>query len=68
MDPVGTILSLALLDHRYAAAGTQVSVVWGEHPGPGAPSRAESRFSRLRATVHAAPYNELARTQYRKNA
>lgn len=68
IDPVGSILALALIDGRCAAAGTEVTVVWGEHPGPGAPANTESRFARLRATVNPSPYNEFARTQYRKNA
>lgn len=68
IDPVGTILSLALVDRRYAVAGTEVTVIWGEHPGPGAPAGADPGFARLRATVHPAPYNEFARNHYRKNA
>lgn len=67
IDPVGTILSLALVDRRCAAVGAELTVVWGEHPGPGAPASAESRFARLHATVHPVPYDEFARTQYRKN-
>jgi vanillate/3-O-methylgallate O-demethylase len=67
IDPEGTILSLALVDNQYAAPGTEVSVVWGEHPGPGTPAGSNSGFARLKATVQPAPYNEFARTQYRKN-
>jgi glycine cleavage system aminomethyltransferase T len=67
IDPVGTILSLALVERRCAAAGTAVTVAWGEHPGPDAPANADSRFARLRAIVQPAPYNEFARTQYRKD-
>jgi vanillate/3-O-methylgallate O-demethylase len=68
IDPEGTILSLALLDSQYAAPGTEVTVVWGEHPGSSAPANADLGFARLKATVQPAPYNEFARTQYRKNA
>jgi vanillate/3-O-methylgallate O-demethylase len=67
IDPVGTVLSLALIDKRYAAPGTEVTVVWGEHPGASAASSAELNFTPLRATVQPAPYNEHARTQYRQN-
>jgi len=68
IDPEGTILSLALLDNQYAKPGTEVTVVWGEHPGSGAPANADLGFARLKATVQPAPYNEFARTQYRRNA
>jgi len=68
IDPAGTILSLALIERRYSAPGTKVTVAWGEHPGPGAPWGIELRFARLRATVHAAPCSEFARTHYRRNA
>jgi vanillate/3-O-methylgallate O-demethylase len=67
IHPEGTILSLALLDNQYAVPGTEVTVVWGEHPGSGAPASADLGFARLKATVQPAPYNEFARTQYRKN-
>jgi len=68
IDPEGTVLSLALLESAYAAPGTEVTVVWGEHPGAGTPADADRGFARLKATVQPAPYNEFARTQYRKNA
>lgn len=68
IDPVSTILSLALIDNRHATPGTRVTVVWGEHPGHGAPQGVDRGFARLKATVQPAPYNEFARTQYRKNA
>jgi vanillate/3-O-methylgallate O-demethylase len=53
-----SILGLALVDNRYAAPGTEVTVLWGEH---------DSSCQRIRATVQPAPYNEFARTQYRKD-
>lgn len=68
IDPVGTILSLALIDRHCSAPGTEVTVVWGEHSGMDASSSADARFARLSATVQVAPYNEFARTQYRRNA
>lgn len=60
-----TILSLGLIDKRYAAPGTEVSIVWGEHPGPGTPADAHRDMPRIRATVEASPYNAYARSGYR---
>ncbi len=62
---MGGILSLALVDTSVAAPGTQVEVVWGEHPGHGTASDADLGFPRIRATVQPSPYNEYARTAYR---
>ena len=67
IDPVGTILSLALVKKEYAAPGTAVTLVWGEHPGPGAAPNADLGFPRIRATVQPTPYNEHARVRYRQN-
>ena len=64
--PVGGLLALALVANEHAEPGTPVTVVWGEHPGPGA-SPSESNFRRVTATVQPSPYNEFARTQYRKD-
>jgi glycine cleavage system aminomethyltransferase T len=64
----GTILGLALLEKPYATPGNEVTVLWGQHPGPGAaPLSSDVGYKRLRATVQPAPYNEFARTQYRKD-
>jgi glycine cleavage system aminomethyltransferase T len=68
LDTVGTVLSLALVDKDHAEPGTQVSVVWGEHPGPGTYPDADLGFPRIRATVHPAPFDEHARTRYRRNS
>ncbi|MFE3826586.1 aminomethyl transferase family protein [Streptomyces sp. NPDC059092] len=68
LDRAGTVLSLALVDHAYAAPGTEVSVVWGDHPGPGTDPDAHLGFPRIRATVHPAPYDDHARTRYRRDA
>ena len=65
LDPLGAVLALAVLDKRYADPGTQVTVSWGEHPGPGTAPDADLGFPRIRATVAPAPYNEYARTTYR---
>ena len=67
LDPAGTVLALAIVDNEYAATGTEVEVVWGQHPGPGTAADADLGLPRLRATVAPAPYNEHARTQYRSN-
>ena len=68
IDPVGTILSLTLIDKRYAEPGTEVTVAWGEHPGPGTDAGAHLGFPRIRATVASAPYDEHARQVYRQDA
>jgi vanillate/3-O-methylgallate O-demethylase len=67
LDPLGLVLALAVVDKQYAQPGTEVSVVWGEHPGPGTAADADLGFPRIRATVHPVPYDEHARTQYRRN-
>ncbi|WP_406333945.1 aminomethyl transferase family protein [Streptomyces sp. NBC_00203] len=68
IDPVGTVLSLTLIDTAYAEPGTEVWVVWGEHPGPGTDPEADLGLPRIRATVRPAPFNQHARTLYRRNA
>jgi vanillate/3-O-methylgallate O-demethylase len=67
VDPVGTVLALSLVDDSVAEPGTEVTLVWGQHPGPGATGDPEAGFRRVRATVQPAPYDAWARTQYRKN-
>jgi vanillate/3-O-methylgallate O-demethylase len=67
IDPAGTILSLTLIDKRYAGPGTAVTVLWGEHPGPGTAPDADLGFPRIHATVQPAPYDRHARTQYRRD-
>ncbi len=66
IDPAGTILSLALVNNQYAQPGTEVTVTWGEHPGPGTAPDADLGFPKLRATVQVSPYSEVARTTYRQ--
>ncbi|MDR7184349.1 syringate O-demethylase [Microbacterium trichothecenolyticum] len=65
--PLGRVLALSLVDTARAAPGTQVEVVWGDHPGHGTDPDADLGFPRIRATVQPAPYNEYARTIYRKD-
>lgn len=68
LAPYNAVLSLAVIESEFATPGTEVSVVWGEHPGPGTDPDADLGFPRIRATVAPVPYNEVARTQYRQNA
>jgi hypothetical protein len=51
IDPAGTILALTIIDRQFAEPGTEVSVVWGEHPGAGTSPDADlgSRTSALRS-------------------
>ncbi|MEQ6899220.1 aminomethyl transferase family protein [Microbacterium sp. KR10-403] len=66
--PVGRILSLALVDGAAAIPGTEVEVIWGEHPGYGTTPDADLGLPSIRATVQVSPYNEYARTAYRAEA
>ncbi|MEU6606348.1 aminomethyl transferase family protein [Streptomyces shenzhenensis] len=66
-DPYGTMLSLALVSQDMAAPGTEVTVVWGDHPGGDVARDAELSLPRIRATVQPCPYNEFARAGYRQD-
>ncbi|HVW18489.1 MAG TPA: hypothetical protein VHB30_09585 [Solirubrobacteraceae bacterium] len=68
IDRLGTILALSLVDEEHARPGTEVELVYGEHPGLGTAPDADLGFARLRATVQPSPYNEYARTRYREDA
>lgn len=67
IDPLGTILALSLIDPAQAEPGTKVELVYGEHPGPGNDPDGDFGFARIPATVHASPYNQFARDQYRRD-
>lgn len=67
IGPLDTVLALALINADYATPGTQLDFVWGEHPGPGTSLEAHEAFPRARVTVAASPFNEHARTSYRKD-
>ena len=67
IDPAGTILALTIIGRQFAEPGTEVSVVWGEHPGAGTSPDADLGFPRIRATVAPAPCDMHARTQYRRS-
>jgi glycine cleavage system aminomethyltransferase T len=62
----GRMLTLAMLDNEQAAAGNEVTFVWGEQPGTGSKSTVESHVQvEIRATVSPVPYSEVAREAYR---
>jgi len=65
IDPAGEVHSLAVVDNAFAAPGTELTLVWGEHPGADAPADVLDGMARIRVTVQPAPYNEHARTTYR---
>ncbi|WP_035971134.1 aminomethyltransferase [Bradyrhizobium sp. WSM3983] len=65
IDPDNTIHSLALVKKEFAQPGTEVTVIWGQHPGPAAEPGITVAFERIRAIVQPAPFNEFARTAYR---
>jgi vanillate/3-O-methylgallate O-demethylase len=67
IDPLGTVLCLALVDPAMAEPGTEVEVVWGEHPGPGHDPDGDFGFTRFKARVAPAPYSDHARSDYRKD-
>jgi vanillate/3-O-methylgallate O-demethylase len=67
IGPLNAILSLGLVDHEYAAPGTRLDFIWGEHPGPGNDPNADFGYQKLSVTVEASPYNEHARSDYRKD-
>jgi len=66
LEPVGTVLALGVVDSAHAEPGTRVEIVWGEHPGAGTAPDADLGFPRIGATVQPAPFDQHARTQYRR--
>lgn len=65
IGPIDEVLSLSLVNNSAAEPGTEVTLVWGEHPGGDVAPDADLGFERIRATVQPSPYDEYARTQYR---
>lgn len=62
-----SMLSLAVIDADMAEPGTEVVVTWGE-PTPSSKVQVEDHVQfQMRATVHPAPFDQKARTSYRKN-
>ena len=68
LDSEQTVLALTLLDKSIAAPGTEVEVVWGQHPDKGTGPGGDVELPRMRATVQPCPYNEVARTLYRQDS
>lgn len=65
MDPAGTVHSLAVIDTAQAQPGAEVTLLWGQHPGPDAGADYREDFHRIKAVVQPAPYYDYARTAYR---
>ncbi|MFD2759267.1 aminomethyltransferase family protein [Gulosibacter faecalis] len=63
--PLDRVLALSIVDDRAATPGTEVTLVYGEHPGHGTDPEADLGFARIRGVVRPSPYDDYARTQYR---
>ena len=60
------MLTLAILDNKYAKPGETVTLIWGEEKGGTAKPAVENHVQkRIRATVAPVPYSRAARTTYR---
>jgi len=59
------MVSLATLENEYAEPGTEVTVVWGEHPVSAKPAVEEHVQVEIRATVAPVPFESFARENYR---
>jgi vanillate/3-O-methylgallate O-demethylase len=66
-DPYQTLLSLSLVSAEAAEPGTEVTVVWGNHPGGDVAPDADLGLPRIRGVVQPCPYNEFARAGYRQD-
>ena len=61
------MLTLAILDAKYAEPGTEVTFVWGEEKGgTSKPTVEPHKQTEIRAIVSPVPYAEVARKKYRK--
>ncbi|MFD1949819.1 aminomethyl transferase family protein [Sphingomonas arantia] len=61
----GKMLTLAMLDAKYAEPGTQVTLLWGEPDGGTRKPTVEPHVqTEIRATVASVPYSEVARDGY----
>ncbi|NEK84718.1 aminomethyl transferase family protein [Blastococcus saxobsidens] len=58
-------VSLAVVDAEFAEPGTEVTVVWGEHPVSAKPAVEDHRQVEIRATVAPVPFVDFAREGYR---
>ncbi|WP_069862706.1 aminomethyltransferase family protein [Streptomyces malaysiensis] len=59
------MVSLATIAKEYAEPGTEVTVVWGEHPRSAKPQVEDHKQWEIRATVAPVPFVQFARTNYR---
>lgn len=59
------MVSLATIDVTHAEPGTEVSVLWGEHPNSAKPQVEEHEQVQIRATVAPVPFADYARDSYR---
>jgi glycine cleavage system aminomethyltransferase T len=61
-----SMLSLAIVDVKFAKPGTKVTLVWGEEGGgTKKPTVERHKQAKIRATVGPVPYGDTARTAYR---
>jgi vanillate/3-O-methylgallate O-demethylase len=65
IDPAGEVHSLAVVDIDQSTPGTELTLLWGQHPGADAPANVLDTFAKIRVIVEPAPLNEHARTTYR---
>jgi glycine cleavage system aminomethyltransferase T len=62
----GKMLTLAVVDPKYAEPGTEVTFVWGEEGGGSSKPTVEPHVqTEMRATVSPVPYVEVVRERYR---
>ncbi|MEU9963725.1 aminomethyl transferase family protein [Streptomyces malaysiensis] len=59
------MVSLATIAKEHAEPGTEVTVVWGEHPRSAKPQVEDHKQWEIRATVAPVPFVQFARTNYR---
>jgi glycine cleavage system aminomethyltransferase T len=60
-------VSLASVDNAFAKPGTELTVVWGEHPNSRKPAVEPHVQVEIRASVAPAPYVDFARREYRSS-
>jgi syringate O-demethylase len=61
----GKMLTLAMLEEKYAEPGTEVTLVWGEPDGgTRKPTVERHKQVEIKAVVSPVPYSKVARTEY----
>jgi glycine cleavage system aminomethyltransferase T len=61
----GTMLTLAMVDEKFAVPGTQVQLLWGEEGGGSRKPTVERHVqTEIQATVSPVPYSAVARDSY----